>query len=77
MIMMEKGMGFGFDGMVITFHRDYSAYMDFRGFLKQYPFLENVTDSFLVDLSDKEQYLPLTLSILAKHIKINREEKKE
>lgn len=76
MIMMEKGMGLGYDGMTITFHKDYSAYMEFRGFLRGYPFLENVTDSFLVDLSDKEQYLPLTLSVLAKHMKTNREEKK-
>ena len=76
-IMLERGMGVGYDGIVVSFHKDYSSYMDFRNFLRQYSSLENGTDSFLVDLSDTKRYLPLTLSVLARHLRSGKEEKKE
>jgi len=71
-VMLERGMGLGFDGVVITYHRDYSSYQRFLRRLRQlFPKdLMNVEriDSFLVDLDDKVRYLPLTFSILAKEL---------
>ena len=76
-VMIEKGMGLGYDGVMISFHRDYSSFMDFRNFLRQYHLQDNTTDSFLVDLSDTKRYFPLTLSVLARHLRSSKEEKKE
>jgi DNA-binding Lrp family transcriptional regulator len=68
LIMLEKGTGLGYDGIIISFHGNYSSYTAFRNFLRQYDFLENTIDSFLIDLTDKKQYMPLTLSVLARHL---------
>lgn len=71
-VMLERGMGLGFDGVIITYHRDYSSYQRFLRWLKQV-FPKDLVDvgkiaSFLVDLDDKVRYLPLTFSMLAKDL---------
>lgn len=76
-IMIEKGMGLGYDAVLVSFHKDYSCFMDFRNALRIHHLQDNTTDSFLVDLSDTERYLPLTLSVVARHLQSSKEEKKE
>jgi len=71
-VMLERGMGLGFDGVIITYHRDYSSYQRFLRWLRQvFPKdlldVEKI-DSFLVDLDDKVRYLPLTFSMIAKDL---------
>jgi DNA-binding Lrp family transcriptional regulator len=72
LVMLERGIGLGYDGIVISLHENYSAYMEFRNILKRYEFLDNTMDDFLIDLSDRNQYLPLTFSVLAKHLQTQK-----
>ena len=76
-IMLEKGTGLGYDDIIISLHGNYSSYMAFRNFLRQYDFLENTMDNFLIDLTDKKQYMPLSLSVLARHLQSGREKKEK
>lgn len=68
-ILLERGMGMNYDGVFLSFHKDYASFSYHTEWLKQFDFLE-IADiqSFLVDLNDKIHYKPLTLSGLAKHI---------
>jgi DNA-binding Lrp family transcriptional regulator len=65
-IMLERGRGLGFDGVIISLHEDYSSYLNVLKWLRQFDFLDVAeTDSFLVSLDDKVRYRPLTFSTLA------------
>lgn len=68
LLMLERGTGLGYDGVIFSVHENYASYMDFRNLLRQYPFLEGNMESFLVSLEDDVRYLPLTFKILAKHM---------
>jgi DNA-binding Lrp family transcriptional regulator len=76
-VMLERGIGFGYDGVFISYHEDYSAHVKFIEWLKQFHFLQ-LTEirSFLVNLEDKVRYRPLTLHALANHI-LQMKEKKD
>ena len=68
-ILDERGMGMGYDGIIVSFHRSYSEYNDFKKWLAQMPFIDSSKlDSFLLDLNDKVHHRPLTFSYLAKHL---------
>lgn len=68
-LMAERGMGMGYNGVFITCHENYQSYMEFRQWLMQFKFFEiSHSESFLIDLRDKIRYLPLTFSNLANHI---------
>lgn len=65
-----NGIGFNANRMALAFHEDYSAYTVFRQKLQQHPLvLPDGVDSFLVDLTEKNNFLPLTLSVVAEYIK--------
>jgi len=68
-VMAVRGMGFGYDAVIISFHESYSAFQERLKEIKQFPYidLEQIT-SFLVDLNDKAQYRSLTFSQLADHM---------
>jgi DNA-binding Lrp family transcriptional regulator len=72
-ILALGGIGLSADRVFIAFHEGYSAYTEFLSRLKQHP-LVKIDDlkSFLIDLKDRSQYLPLTLSELAKYIEHTR-----
>ena len=38
-VVIERGMGVGANGVVIAFHSDYSSFLDFEKWLKQFSFL--------------------------------------
>ncbi|MBS7632430.1 winged helix-turn-helix transcriptional regulator [Candidatus Bathyarchaeota archaeon] len=59
-VMLERGLGMGYDGVIITFYKDYSDFTEHMGKLKEFPFFESAeTQSFLIDLHDEAHYLPL------------------
>jgi DNA-binding Lrp family transcriptional regulator len=69
LVMLKRGLGLGFDGVIITCHRDYASHHRFLRWLRQ-TFPEDLIDveklaSFLIDLDDRVIHLPLTLSLLA------------
>lgn len=68
-IMALRGMGLGFDRVIVTFHEDYSGYVQMMNLLRQLPFAA-VTDaqSFLVSLNETEHYQPFTFSKMAEYL---------
>jgi DNA-binding Lrp family transcriptional regulator len=76
-IMLERGRGLGFDGVIISLHEDYSSYLNVRKWLRQFDFLYVAeADSFLVSLDDEVRYRPLTFSTLATCL-LSKERKRE
>ena len=67
-VMLERGIGLGYDGVFVTLHKDYASYLKLKKWFRQFSFLElSKLDAFLVNLDDKVRYRPLTFSTLAKH----------
>jgi DNA-binding Lrp family transcriptional regulator len=65
-----SGTGCNADKITAAFHEDYSAYTKYRHKLEQHPLIGiNELHSFLIDLTEKNQFLPLTFSFLADYIK--------
>lgn len=76
-VMIERGLGEGANGVVISFHESYSGYMQFQRWLKQFASLSKYElHSFIIDLDDKVHYRYLTFSTLAKHL-LEMKEKEE
>ena len=76
-IMAERGMGCGYNAIMISIHKDYKSFMDLTNWAQQFYELElGEFESFLVDLADEVRYRPLTFSSLAKHLLTLKEKKK-
>lgn len=76
MIMAERGLGLGYDGVTISFHKDYGSFVEYRNWTRQmHPVIAADVESFLVNLDDEVQYRPLTFSTLAKHLLKQRRKK--
>ena len=77
-ILDERGRGMEYDGIIVSFHKSYSEYNDFKRWLKQMPFIDpSKLDSFLIDLNDKVHHRYLTFSYLAKHLLTMQKQDKE
>ncbi len=67
-LMLQRGLGLDSDGVIISCHKDYEEYTEFKQLLArlggEYLSLENVK-SFLIDLQDKVEFIPFTMSLLA------------
>jgi DNA-binding Lrp family transcriptional regulator len=65
-LLMERGLGLGFDGLIITLHRSYSDYLEQLNYTRSQPFVQaDRVESFLVDLKEAVHYRSLTLSLVA------------
>jgi hypothetical protein len=65
-LMIERGVGSGFDGIIISFHRSYSSYSNLVELLRNTEFLDmDRVASFLVNLRDDVYFIPLTFSFVA------------
>ena len=68
-VLAMRGMGMGYDAVIISFHESYSAFLERLKEIRQFPHIDvERIDSFIVDLHDKALYRPLTFSTLAKHM---------
>lgn len=68
-VLFNRGMGGGYTGVLVSFHKSYSDFSKLVGRMKEYPFVDtSATLSFIVDLNDKIQYRYFTFSTLAKHL---------
>jgi hypothetical protein len=75
-IVGMSGIGCNADRVVVAFHEDYSTYMEYLKTLKQHPLvIVDQLSSFVIDLTDRSQYLPLTLSSLADYITYKKRQK--
>lgn len=73
-ILFERGLGFGYTGIVVSFHEDYSSFTKFLSRMRQNPALDQDIKPFLVDLDDDVHYrsltyVPLSHDFLARHQK--------
>ncbi len=67
--MLERGTGLGYDGVAISYHKDYSSYVKLIDWFKQFTFLEIATlESFLINLEDEIHYRPLTFATISQHL---------
>jgi DNA-binding Lrp family transcriptional regulator len=81
-LLLMEGQGLGKDLVSVQLHRTYTDYVDYirsikelaQSGMKAYSNLEDV-ESFLIDLSYKKHYQPLTFSRVAKHLQSNGNEK--
>jgi len=72
-IMLERGLGLENAGAIVSLHTSYSSYVETLHKLKEHPFLDmSKSQSFLIDLSDRVRYRPLTLSALTA-LKLNND----
>jgi len=68
-VMIERGMGLDCHGVYVSFHKNYSSYIDFKEWLRKRLSLSiSDTQSFIISLADKVRYRPLTFFTLAKHL---------
>jgi len=73
-VMLERGEGLGYDGVILSFYEDYSAYVKHKNELKQFPFIASQVSSFLVNLDDEIRYQPMNFTHLA-NLLVKREKK--
>jgi DNA-binding Lrp family transcriptional regulator len=69
-VMFERGLGLGYDGVIVSFHEDYSSYVGFRKRMKDCCPEFSGTDGFLISLDAEARYHPLTFATLAQHLLI-------
>lgn len=78
-VMAERGMGLGYDGVFMSYHRDYSEYVELMNWFRQFEsfgfFDVGATASFIVNLDDKVRYHPLDFATLAEHLVVKKERK--
>lgn len=75
--MLERGRGMDFDGVIISYHADYSSQEKFLELLNTTGFLDvDKLEIFRVNLKDKVRFLPLSFSSLALWISTVKERKK-
>lgn len=69
LMFIKRGMGLGYDAVIITLHTDYSSCDKFRTFIRQ-NMNERITDidTFLVNLEEEQNSMPFSFNLLAGQI---------
>ena len=76
-LMAVRGNGLGKDAMFITLYKSYSEYVEALQAARQIPHVTiDSLESFLVDLSDKNNYRTMTMAQIARHILSSEESAK-
>lgn len=69
LILGNIGMGCNADYVTIAFHRDYSEYNEFMRDIREFPNVSiDQSQSFIIDLSDKNHLQPLSFHYLAEYL---------
>jgi DNA-binding Lrp family transcriptional regulator len=77
-VLIERGLGLGYDSFMASFHKDYSSYTELISRIKTSPYLDSSRiESFIVNLEDNIHYRYLTFSTLAEHLLAMKPPKKE
>jgi DNA-binding Lrp family transcriptional regulator len=75
-LMLERGSGMGYTGVVMALHRDYRSYCSHLNRLRGFTFLEiSKLNSFLISLKEEIHYRPLTFLAFAADLLRTKEEK--
>ncbi len=68
-IVIERGMGLGYEYFMASFHRNYTSYTELLDYWRENPYIDIANmGSFIVNLDDENHYRYLTFSTLAKHL---------
>jgi len=68
-VMLERGLGLGSDGVIVSYHKDYASHVRFIELLKSFNLVSvEEIKTFRVDLQDEVRFLPLTFVSLAQCI---------
>jgi DNA-binding Lrp family transcriptional regulator len=77
-LLIERGLGLGFDGVIVTLHRNYSDYVDQVAYTKSRPFVKaDRVEGFMVNLKDDVHFRSPTLLIVANDLIKRKEELKK
>lgn len=73
-LIAASGWGIGCNRAWVSFHENYSAYMETLGILKRIPYVDTShIESFVISLHEKEHFIPFTFKTLAKYLLEKRE----
>jgi len=76
LVMAERGLGFGYDTVVVSLNKNYSDYVKLLDRIRSYPHIEaGETQSFIIDLTEESQYRPFTFQTLGKYLQTIQEQK--
>jgi len=74
LIRLERGIGLGYDGVIISYHKCYACYLELVNQLKKFTFLDlSKIESFIISLDDEVHYIPLSLKALSNHVLMKKE----
>ncbi len=65
-LLAKRGMGLGYDAVIVSLHQDYSSCDKFRTFIRQ-NMKDRISDidTFLLNLEEEENSLPFSFSMLS------------
>jgi len=68
-VMLERGIGLGFDACIISIYKDYSEYSQHQDAIRTFPFIDiSKIESFIINLKDSVRYHPLNFETVARHL---------
>jgi len=77
-VLFNRGIGGGYSAVLVSFHKTYSDYTQLLRKIRDSPFVGNSDIlSFIVDLTDKNQYRNLSFSSIAKLLLTMQKQNKE
>ncbi len=77
-ILFKTGMGLGYDAVLVSFHENYASFDDLRNELKKSTAPSAIEiEVFLTSLDDEARYVPLTFSLLARHLLTLKDKQKQ
>lgn len=77
-LMLERGIGYEHDAVMVCLYKDYSSYVEHINVIKQFPYITpDKVDSFLIDLNDEVHYRYLTFSSLTRDLQRSTEENEQ
>jgi len=71
-VMFERGLGLGYDGVIVSFHEDYSSYVGFRKRMRECCSEFSGAEGFLISLDAKDHFYPVTFATLAQQLLVLR-----
>jgi hypothetical protein len=67
-IVIERGMGLGFTGVIGSLHPNYASYAELIDEMKRSPYLDSKIESFIINLDEKIHLRHLTMRTLAEDL---------
>jgi DNA-binding Lrp family transcriptional regulator len=77
-VLIHRGMGLGYDAVIVSFHEDYSSYDEFRKYVKSV-MSGKITEMnvFLINLDEDKNTLPPTFMFLSREMMKSKDKAKK